>query len=96
LPPLTIRSASCSPKLGRLSTLLLNASLARTRIKGFVKTDRVAETAEALGSASRLVHGEILGGRTITRKLVKARQLNIAIITEEQFFNLLGLTRAEP
>jgi HKD family nuclease len=55
----------------------------------------VAETARAMGSANCLVHGEILGGRKSTRKLVKARQLNIPIITEEQFFNLLGLRRAE-
>jgi hypothetical protein len=39
-----------------------------------------------MGSANCLVHGEILGGRKSTRKLVKARQLNIPIISEEQFF----------
>jgi|SRR5581483_5148696 len=56
---------------------------------------RVAETAGAMGSADCLVHGEILGGRKSTRKLMRARQLNIPIISEEQFFNLLGLNRAE-
>jgi hypothetical protein len=49
-----------------------------------------------MGSASCLVHGEILGGQKSTRKLVKARPMNIPIITDELFFNLLGLKRAEP
>jgi len=32
------------------------------------------------------VHGEILGGRKDTKKLRGARQNNIPIITEEEFF----------
>jgi BRCT domain type II-containing protein len=43
-----------------------------------------------MGSTECLVHAEILGGRKTTQKLLKARQLNIPIITEEQFFKLTG------
>jgi HKD family nuclease len=46
--------------------------------------------AKSIGSAECLVHAEILGGRKTTRKLVKARQMNIPIITEEQFLTLMG------
>ena len=44
---------------------------------------RLAMTARGIGSAECLVHAEVLGGRRITRKLLKARQMNIPIITEE-------------
>jgi HKD family nuclease len=45
--------------------------------------------AKSIGSAECLVHAEILGGRTTTRKLMNARQMNIPIITEEQFLRLM-------
>jgi len=51
---------------------------------------RGGEVAKSIGSAECLVHAEILGGRKTTRKLVKARQMNIPIITEEQFLKLMG------
>ncbi len=44
-----------------------------------------------MGSTECLVHAEILGGRKSTRKLVRAHQQNIPIITEEQFFRLAGV-----
>lgn len=50
---------------------------------------RLAMTARGIGSAECLVHAEVLGGRKITRKLLKARQMNIPIITEEQFLSLM-------
>jgi len=52
---------------------------------------RVVEKAGAMGLAEFLVHGEILGGRESTQKLVRARQLNIPIITEEEFLKLAGI-----
>jgi len=48
----------------------------------------VADKAGGVGSAECLIHAEILGGRKSTLKLVKAHQLKIPIITEEQFFKL--------
>jgi len=45
--------------------------------------------AKSIGSAECLVHAELLGGRKTTRKLVKARQINMPIITEEQFLRLI-------
>lgn len=50
---------------------------------------RGGRVARSIGSAECLVHAEILGGRKITRKLLKARQMNIPIITEEQFLSLI-------
>jgi BRCT domain type II-containing protein len=50
-------------------------------------------TARGIGSAECLVHAEILGGRKTTGKLVKARQMNIPIITEEQFLSLIRKAR---
>jgi HKD family nuclease len=50
---------------------------------------RVAMTARGIGSAECLVHAEILGGRKTTGKLVKAREMKIRIITEEQFLSLI-------
>jgi BRCT domain type II-containing protein len=44
-----------------------------------------------MNSAECLVHAEILGGRRSTRKLLKARERKIPIITEEQFFTLAGI-----
>jgi NAD-dependent DNA ligase len=41
------------------------------------------------------VHAELLGGRKTTRKLVKARQMNIPIITEEQFLKLMEMNSRE-
>jgi len=49
---------------------------------------RIASNAGAMGSAECLVQGEILGGQQSTRKLERARELNIPIITEEMFFQL--------
>jgi HKD family nuclease len=51
---------------------------------------RGGHVAKSIGSAQCLVHAEILGGRKTTRKLEKARQRNIPIITEEQFLKLIG------
>jgi HKD family nuclease len=51
---------------------------------------RGGRVAKSIGSAECLVHAEILGGRKTTRKLAKARQMNIPIITEEQFLRLVG------
>lgn len=48
----------------------------------------VAKKAKSMGAAECLVHAEILGGKKSTQKLMKARQKNIPIITEEQFFRL--------
>jgi HKD family nuclease len=48
----------------------------------------VAKRAAAMSSAECLVHAEILGGRRSTKKLMRAHQLKIPIITEEQFFKL--------
>jgi HKD family nuclease len=50
---------------------------------------RGGHVAKSIGSAQCLVHAEILGGRKTTRKLEKARQRNIPIITEEQFLRLI-------
>ena len=50
---------------------------------------RGGRVAKSIGSAEYLVQSE-LGNRKTTRKLVKARQMNIPIITEEQFLNLMG------
>jgi HKD family nuclease len=50
---------------------------------------RLAMTARGIGSADCLVHAEILGGRETTGKLVKAREMDIPIITEEQFLSLV-------
>jgi hypothetical protein len=36
-----------------------------------------------------LVHGEILGGRKSTRKLVRARELEVPVITEQEFFRIM-------
>lgn len=49
---------------------------------------RLAKTAYTIGTAECLVHAEIMGGKQSTQKLVKARQMRIPIITEEQFFKL--------
>ena len=49
---------------------------------------RIASKAGAMGSAECLVQGEILGGQQSTRKLERAHELNIPIITEEMFFRL--------
>jgi HKD family nuclease len=51
--------------------------------------------AKNITSAECLVHAELLGGRKTTRKLVKARQMNIPIITEEQFLKLMGVNSRE-
>jgi HKD family nuclease len=51
---------------------------------------RGGRVAKSIASAECLVHAELLGGRKTTRKLVKARQMNIPIITEEQFLKLMG------
>jgi NAD-dependent DNA ligase len=51
--------------------------------------ERGGQVAKSIGTAECLVHAEILGGRKTTRKLVKARQMNIPIITEEQFLSLI-------
>ena len=50
-----------------------------------------AKKAGGMGSAECLVHAEILGGRESTQKLLKAHQLKIPIITEEQFLKLAGI-----
>jgi NAD-dependent DNA ligase len=50
----------------------------------------IANKAASMTSAEYLVHGEILGGRESTRKLEKAHELNIPIITEEMFLRLVG------
>ena len=52
---------------------------------------QVASKAGSMKPAEYLVHGEILGGRRSTRKLEKAHELNMPIITEEMFFRLAGL-----
>jgi HKD family nuclease len=51
----------------------------------------VAKSAGSMAGAECLVHAEILGGRKTTKKLVRARERNIPIITEEQFFKLAGI-----
>jgi HKD family nuclease len=53
----------------------------------------VAKGVWAMGPADCLVHAEILGGRKSTQKLVRARQLKIPIITEDQFFRIARLKR---
>ncbi len=45
--------------------------------------------AKSIGSAGWLVEARIMGGRQTTRKLMKARQLNIRIITEEEFMSVM-------
>jgi HKD family nuclease len=50
---------------------------------------RGGRVAKSISSAEYLVQSE-LGNRKTTRKLVKARQRNIPIITEEQFLKLMG------
>jgi HKD family nuclease len=60
------------------------------RIVQVFRVERLSgKVAKSIGSAECLVHAEILGGRKTTRKLVKARQMNIPIITEEQFLALM-------
>jgi len=56
----------------------------------------VAKRAAAMSSAECLVHAEILGGRKSTKKLMRAHQLNIPIITEEQFFKLARIKQRVP
>jgi hypothetical protein len=64
-----------------------------SRLYPYVKRHggRIAKVADAMKSAECLVHAEILGGRKSTRKLEKARERDIPIITEEQFFKLAGI-----
>lgn len=50
----------------------------------------IVQNAARITSAQCLVHGEILGGRTSTKKLVRARSEGIPIITEEHFLKLLA------
>ena len=61
----------------------------RTRILYPRVERRGGRVAKSIGSAECLVHAELLGGRKTTRKLVKARQMNMPIITEEQFLRLI-------
>jgi HKD family nuclease len=56
---------------------------------------RGGQVARSIGSAECLVHAELLGGRKTTRKLEKARQINIPIITEEHFLKLMGVKARE-
>jgi len=49
----------------------------------------VAKTADNMKLADCLVHGDILGGRKSTRKLVRARATGVPIINEEEFFKIL-------
>jgi BRCT domain type II-containing protein len=56
---------------------------------------RGGRVAKSIASAECLVHAELLGGLKTTRKLVKARQMNIPIITEEQFLKLLRAKNRE-
>jgi len=46
----------------------------------------IAQKANSMAVADFLVHGDILGGRKSTQKLKAARQRNLPIITEEEFF----------
>lgn len=51
----------------------------------------IARSADSMAGAECLVHGDILGGRKTTKKLAAARERNIPIITEEQFFRLADI-----
>jgi HKD family nuclease len=51
---------------------------------------RGGSVTENMGSAECLVHADILGDRKTTRKLRKARKMNIPIISQEQFLRLIG------
>jgi HKD family nuclease len=53
----------------------------------------IVKSADSMAGAECLVHAEILGGRKTTRKLLRARERRIPIITEEQFFRLAGIRR---
>jgi hypothetical protein len=50
----------------------------------------VAKWQRVSGQPSALSTQKSWGGRNTTRKLVKARQMNVPIITEEQFLALMG------
>lgn len=65
----------------------------RKRLYPFVQRHKghVANKAESMALANCLVQGEILGGRKSTKKLLKARERRIPIITEEQFRKLAGI-----
>ncbi len=52
---------------------------------------QVAKRSGSMAGAECLVHADILGGRKTTKKLLTARERNIPIITEEQFFKLAGI-----
>ena len=52
---------------------------------------QVAKSANSMAGAECVVHANILGGRKTTQKLLTARERNIPIITEEQFFELAGI-----
>jgi NAD-dependent DNA ligase len=51
----------------------------------------LARKAESMAKANCLVQGEILGGRESTKKLAKAHERHIPIITEEEFRKLAGI-----
>src|SRR5262249_10499028 len=49
----------------------------------------IATTAKTVLGADCLVHGDILGGKTSTRKLEYVTQSEIPVITEDDFFKIL-------
>jgi len=51
---------------------------------------KVAESADQISASDCLVHAEILGGRTSTLKLRRARKEQIPIVTEEDFLKILS------
>jgi HKD family nuclease len=51
----------------------------------------VARSADSMAAAECVVHADIPGGLKTTKKLLRARERNIPIITEEQFFELAGI-----
>jgi hypothetical protein len=56
---------------------------------------QIAPYADGMGQAHCLVHADILGGRKSTRKLLRARELSLPVITEEEFFVIMERERRQ-